>query len=90
MKQQIARFSPHQNGKVVAVLSALGSLVFIVPLYLLFAVIAPAGERPSLMVMLAMPVLYLVLGYAVVAIGCAVYNAMYAYVGGIKYESIDA
>ena len=60
------------------------------PLYLLFAAIAPAGQRPSLMVMLAMPVLYLVFGYAVVAIGCAVYNAMYAYVGGIEYESIDA
>ena len=90
MKQQIARFSPHQNGKVVAVMSAVGSLVFIVPLYLLFAAIAPAGQRPSLMVMLAMPVLYLVLGYAVVAIGCAVYNAMYAYIGGIEYESIDA
>lgn len=27
MKQQIARFSPHQNGKVFAVLMAVGSLV---------------------------------------------------------------
>ena len=32
MKQQISRFSPHQNGKVVAVLMAVVSLIILIPM----------------------------------------------------------
>ena len=35
MNQQISRLSPHQNAKVAAVLSAVASLIFVVPIYLL-------------------------------------------------------
>jgi len=34
MKKQIVRFSPHQNAKVSAILMAVGSLVFLVPMSL--------------------------------------------------------
>jgi len=89
MKQQIARFSPHQNGKVLGVLTAVSSLVFFVPFFVFFAAVAPAGQRPPLFMMLMMPILYLVLGYIMVAIGCAVYNFMFKYIGGIEFESTN-
>ena len=86
MKQQVVRFSPHQNGKVFAVLSAVGSLVFLVPMFLLFSIIAPSQARPPFVMLLTMPLIYLVLGYVMVAIGCALYNFMFRYVGGIEFE----
>ena len=89
MKQQVARFSPHQNGKVFAVLTAVSSLVFIVPMFLFFAAVAPPGQRPPMLMMLMMPVFYLVAGYVMVAIGCAVYNFMFKYIGGIEFESTN-
>lgn len=92
MKQQIARFSPHQNAKVFAILMALGSFVFLVPFMLIAFATAPAEARPPLLFFLGMPIVYLVVGYVMVAIGCAVYNALYKYVGGIEFEvrGVDA
>jgi hypothetical protein len=92
MKQQIARFSPHQNGKVFAILMALGALVFLVPFMLFAFVAAPAGAKPPVLFFLAMPVIYLVLGYIGVAIGCAIYNLLFKHIGGIEFEArgVDA
>lgn len=92
MKQQIARFSPHQNGKVFAVLMALGALVFVVPFTLIAFVTAPAGAKPPLLLFLAMPIMYLVIGYISVAAGCAIYNALFKFIGGIEFEAsgVDA
>jgi hypothetical protein len=39
--------------------------------------------------MLMMPIFYLVFGYVMVAIGCAVYNFMFKYIGGIEFESTN-
>lgn len=92
MKQQIARFSPHQNGKVIAVLALVSSIVFMVPFMLLALASAPAEARPPLLLFLGMPILYLVIGYVSVAIACAVYNALYKHIGGIEFEAhgVDA
>jgi hypothetical protein len=87
MKQQVARFSPHQNGKVFAVLMAISSLVFLIPFSIFFMVGAPPQARGSMFMFLVMPVIYLVFGYISVAIGCAVYNFMFQYIGGIEFES---
>jgi hypothetical protein len=86
MKQQVARFSPHQNGKVFAVLMAVSSLVFLVPFGLIAVASAPEGAKAPFLMFLALPLLYLVLGYASVAVGCAFYNFMFKYVGGIEFE----
>lgn len=86
MKHQVARFSPHQNAKVVAILMAVGSLVVLVPMFAMFAAITPATSRPPLVMLLMMPLMYLVLGYVMVAIGCALYNSMYRHIGGIEFE----
>jgi hypothetical protein len=92
MKQQIARFSPHQNGKVFAVLALVSSVVFMVPFMVIAFASAPAAARPPLFFVLGMPILYLVMGYVSVAIGCAVYNVMYKHIGGIEFEArgVDA
>src|SRR5690349_1913928 len=87
MKQQIARFSPHQNGKVFAVLMAVSSLVFLVPFMVLAFATAPAPARPPLFFFIGLPVLYLVIGYVMVAISCWVYNAFYKHIGGIEFET---
>lgn len=87
MKQQVASFSPHQNGKVFAVLMTISSLVFIVPFGLFAMVSAPEGARAPMFMFLLMPLIYLVFGYISVAIGCAVYNFMFQYIGGIEFES---
>ena len=94
MKTQIARLSPHQNGKVFAILMALSSFMFVVPMALVFSLI-PAGTdahgnpvaQPSVFMLLLFPVLYLVMGYVMIALGSVIYNFMFKYVGGIEYES---
>jgi len=90
MKQQVVRFSPHQNGKVFAVLMAISSLVFLLPMILIFMVSAPTRARPPLFMLVMMPVIYLVLGYVMVAIGCLIYNFMFKYIGGIEFDSTVA
>lgn len=91
MKIEIRRLSPHQNAKVIAVLMAVSSLVLFVPLYILFSFVPPPeGEpRPPAFMLLIFPLLYLVMGYIMVAIGCAIYNFISRYTGGIEYEARD-
>lgn len=93
MKVQVKRFSPHQNAKVAAVLMALGSLVLVIPMFLVTLLFpmaphnGPAGPSPFMI--LLFPVLYLVMGYIMVAIGCVLYNFVCKYTGGIEYEIGD-
>ena len=94
MKIQIARLSPHQNGKVFSVLMALSSLLFVVPMVIAFSFI-PSGvdahgnpiPQPPVAMFLLFPVIYLVMGYVMIAVGCVFYNFMFKYIGGIEYES---
>lgn len=88
MKFQISRFSPHQNGKVFAVLMAISSLVFVVPFVFMASAMGPAGGPPMYMVLL-MPVIYLVMVYLSVAVGCWLYNLLFGVVGGIEFETKD-
>jgi hypothetical protein len=95
MKKQISRLSPHQNGKVVGVLMAVASLVLVVPMFLLMMFSIPALDQhgspatfPKYLVIL-FPFLYLVVGYVSTAIGCAVYNMLFDYIGGIEFEVVE-
>jgi hypothetical protein len=84
--------SPHQNGKVFGVLMALSSLVFIIPMALIFSMAPMPVDRyghhmgPSLFMLLVMPILYLVFGYVFVAIWCLIYNFVAKHIGGIEFE----
>ena len=90
MKQQVTRFSPHQNAKVFAVLMAVVSVAFMVPFMLFAMASAPPEARPPVLFLVGMPFIYLVLGYVWIAIGCWVYNTLYKYIGGIEFETRDA
>ena len=97
MKVQIARFSPHQNAKVFSVLMALGSLLFVVPMFIAFSFM-PTGvdargnpvEPPPAFLAFLFPFVYLIMGYIMVAVGCWFYNFMAKYLGGFEYEARDS
>lgn len=94
MKVHISRFSPHQNAKVVAVLMALGSLVFLIPVFVVFSLVTPAVDAhgnpvsgPPAVMFLLFPLAYLMMGYVFVRVGCWLYNRMFKYLGGFEYET---
>ena len=95
MKKQIRRLSPHQNGKVFGVLMAVASLVFVVPMFAIMLFSAPAFDQhgnpvtfPKFLIIF-FPILYLVLGYLGTAIGSAIYNFLFKYIGGFEFEVKD-
>ena len=46
-----------------------------------------AVQAPPAWLLLLFPVIYLVLGYLMVVVACAVYNFMFRYIGGIEYTA---
>lgn len=87
MKTRIRNLSPHQNGKVFAILMAVTSLVFAVPFMLIAGAMAPKGSGFPVFMVLLFPILYLVFGYVSIAIGCWVYNVLARFTGGIEFEA---
>lgn len=87
MKQQVSRLSPHQNGKVFAILMAISSLVFLVPAMLIMASTMPGGVGPTGWMLLLMPLMYLVIVYVMVGLSCLAYNALVPFIGGIEFET---
>ena len=97
MKVQISRFTPHQNAKIFAILMAVSSLLFVVPMFIAFSFMPPGVDAqgnpmqaPPAFLAFLFPFLYLVMGYIMVAVGCWLYNLVARYVGGIEYEVRDA
>lgn len=94
MKKQIKRLSPHQNGKVFGVLSALASLPFFLPMLLMmqaFPDTDPQGnpiDFPFGMFYI-FPVLYLIFGYVSVAVACLIYNLISKFIGGFEFETVE-
>ncbi len=93
MKQQITRLSLHQNAKVAAVLWAVTSLIFVVPMFLIFTFTAPPQARGHGFFfdffLLLFPIFYLILGYIFTVIACAAYNFFFKYIGGFEFEARD-
>lgn len=93
MKRQIKRLSPHQNGKVFAVLMTIGAIVMFIPMALMMYFIGPQTDAQGnpvefpIFMFVILPVFYLVFGYISVAIGCAIYNFCYRFIGGIEFET---
>lgn len=90
VKHQIKRLSPHQNAKVSAVMMAVMSLLIVVPFGLIAMAFSPSGANGlgmGLGMFIALPVIYLVMGYIMTIIGCAIYNFVSRMVGGIEYEA---
>ncbi|TWH75785.1 hypothetical protein LX59_01295 [Azomonas agilis] len=87
MKQQVTRLSPHQNGKVFAILMANTALVVFVPMLLIASMFAPEENTPHPLMVFLIPILYLVMGYIAVAAACVLYNIMCRFIGGVEFES---
>ena len=85
MAQRITRFSVAQTAKVFAIIYALLGLLF-VPFVLLAGAFGPEGAGFPTIIAVAFPIFYAVLGYVGVAIGCAIYNMVAGWVGGIEME----
>jgi hypothetical protein len=95
VKKQIKRLSPHQNGKVFAILFALGSLPFLIIMLLGMFMSMPDMDQhgnpigaPYFM-FVVFPVLYLIFGYISVVVGSAIYNFMFKYISGFEFETND-
>ena len=94
MRTQIARLSPHQNGKVFAILMALSSLLVVAPMGIALSFIPPGIDahgnpiaQPPAVLFLIFPALYLVMGSVMIALGSVIYNFMFKYIGGVEFES---
>jgi hypothetical protein len=90
MKQQVTRLEPHQNGKVMGVLMAVGSCVFALPMLAVLLAVSPlpaGSQAPPALALLLVPLAYGVLGYLSVALGCLLYNATVRFTGGFAFEA---
>jgi hypothetical protein len=92
MKIQISRFSPHQNGKVFGVVAAIASLIFVVPMFLVFTFAPPMDPQGNpvqgpRMLLLFAPLIYLVMGYVMTVVMCALYNVLARFTGGVEFET---
>lgn len=85
MAQRIARFGTFQTAKVMAVLYALMGAVFI-PFFLLFSMFSSDAAALGIGFAIVMPVIYGVMGFVVVGIGCMIYNFVAKYTGGVEVE----
>jgi hypothetical protein len=87
MAQRIRRFGVGQTAKVFGLLYGIMGLVF-VPLFAAVAAVAPQEEGVGFGVgfAIALPVIYAIIGFISSAVGCAIYNLVAGWVGGIEVE----
>ena len=97
MKTQIKNLSPHQNGKVLSILVAIGTLpiflLMMVPMIFMMPNVDNAGNPihygfPFKM-FLFMPVIYLVITYISISFFCWLYNNAYRFLGGLEFEFLS-
>jgi hypothetical protein len=85
MRRQVVRLSVHQTSKVLAVLYFVMGLV-LMPFFVLASRASPEGRGFGLGFALLLPVVYGAIGYVFVAIGCAAYNFVVRFTGGIEVD----
>jgi len=74
---------------------AVSSLFLFVPMALMMSAIGPQVDQhgneivfPTVL-FIVMPVFYAIFGYIFTAIGCALYNFMFKYIGGLEFEVVE-
>ena len=94
MKRQIKRLSPHQNGKVLAVLTAIGTFPMFaltaLPVFYMRSQFDHMGSQiefpfPTFL-FLIMPIFYFVFTYLSIVFVCWLYNLMFKVIGGFEFE----
>ncbi|WP_444904943.1 hypothetical protein ACJJIU_09435 [Microbulbifer sp. CnH-101-E] len=97
MNKSIRSFSKHKTALTTALLLALFSLIFVIPMSLVFLT-APMIDAegnpvkfsiPGAMV-LGMPFIYLIFGYLSTLLFTALYNVVARFTGGITFTLEDA
>ncbi|UCH10177.1 MAG: hypothetical protein JSU61_13415 [Fidelibacterota bacterium] len=90
MKKQILKISVHQTSKVIAITYVGLAVVFAVVMFIVISLFGDRGEREHA---LLIAVLYLVfmpfLAYLLVALFCAIYNAVAERFGGAEFYLED-
>ena len=81
--KSITYFAPHKTALTVSVLFAIASLIFIIPMAILLSLVTPEGAGLPIGMMLAMPIIYFVMGYLSTALMAWIYNKVAKYTGGI-------
>lgn len=91
---QIKKFGVLQTAKIAAIMYFVITLIFMIPfgLITLIAGFAKGGREGVAggffggIFMILAPIIYAVLGFLFVALGCLLYNSIAKYVGGIEIE----
>jgi ABC-type dipeptide/oligopeptide/nickel transport system permease component len=85
--KQILRFSIHQTSKVFAVIYFLLTAVFAIPIgiYLLVT----SGDWVDGLFTFALPFIYALVAYIMIAISCFIYNLIANSFGGIEFTLSD-
>ena len=65
---------------------AVTSLIVVILVALVGSMFGLGAGRPSVWVIIAAPVFYLVFTYVSIAIGRALYNVLVPFIGGLEYE----
>lgn len=95
MKVQIRRLSPHQNGKVIALLMVVVSLPLFVIMGVTVWLAGPQLDQQGgplafpLSMFIILPFFYLIFAYLTVALVCVIYNLLFRVVGGFELELDD-
>lgn len=99
MKIQIKRLSPHQNAKLLAILMGICSLCYVIPLTIAVGYFDINWELqsdgtliehgPPAIAYLALPIIYLLVTYLSVLVGCFIYNVLAKRLGGIEFEFVE-
>ncbi|MEE4251695.1 MAG: hypothetical protein V2I38_13985 [Alcanivoracaceae bacterium] len=97
MTKTIVKFSAHKTALTFACVMALSSIVFLVPMSLVFfnapmhdANGNPVNPAPFGIMLVVMPILYLIMGYIMTIIGAWIYNFVSRFTGGIQFELTDS
>ena len=90
---QIKKFGVLQTAKIAAVMYFAISLIFVIPFGLIAFISGATGGREGVagaffggVFIIFMPIIYAVMGFVFVALGCLFYNFIARYVGGIEIE----
>jgi uncharacterized membrane protein YjjB (DUF3815 family) len=97
VSKSIISFSPHKTALTVSILFAVTSLIFMIPMALMFAAMPgtdvngnPVDLAFPLVVVIVMPFFYFVFGYISTVIGALIYNQVAKFTGGIRVEVADS
>ncbi len=87
MKKRITRFGVYQTAKVFGVMYFFLTAIFAIP-FGLISMISGFGSELGFSggLLLLLPFVYALFGFLFVALGCAIYNLIAKWTGGIEVE----